>query len=151
MNKAERQLIILNIISKYDVSTQDELTDLLNKAGCNVTQATTSRDLQEMRITKAVSENGKYKYLAPTPRKKDTSDKMSAVFTQCVTSCDCANNIVVVKTISGAAQACAAALDSFDHDTMLGCIAGDDTIMAVVRSNEAARELVDKLSRYIER
>ncbi|MBE7045994.1 MAG: arginine repressor [Ruminococcaceae bacterium] len=151
MNKAERQLIILNIISKYDVSTQDELTELLNQAGCNVTQATTSRDLQEMRITKAVGENGKYKYLPPNPVKKDTSDKMNTVFTQCVTSCDYANNIVVVKTISGAAQACAAALDSFDHDAMLGCIAGDDTIMAVVRSVDAARELVDKLSRFIER
>ena len=151
MNKAERQLKILNIISKYDVSTQDELTELLNNAGCNVTQATTSRDLQEMRITKAVGENGKYKYLAPNPQKKDTSDKMNAVFSQCVISCDYANNIVVVKTISGAAQACAAALDSFDHDAMLGCIAGDDTIMAVARSVDAAKELVDKLSSFIER
>lgn len=151
MNKAERQRIIIDIITNNAVSTQEELTGYLIDAGCNVTQATTSRDLQEMRITKTVASNGKYRYTIPKPDNKDESGKMNTVFSQCAISCDYANNIVVVKTISGAAQACAAAIDSFEHGTMLGCIAGDDTIMAVLKNESSAKELSEKLSEYIER
>ena len=112
-------------------------------------QATTSRDLQELRITKLMLPDGTYKYAAAKLPEINISEKMNAVFSQCLVSVDYAMNIVVVKTFTGAAQAVAAAIDSFVWDEIVGSIAGDDTIMIVVRNEKSAKQLTVKLSRFI--
>jgi len=149
MTKADRHNKILELITNQTVSTQTELTNLLIKAGYDVTQATTSRDLQELRITKLMLSDGTYKYAVAKLPEISINEKMRTVFTQCLMSVDYANNIVVIKTFSGAAQAVAAALDSFVWDEIIGSIAGDDTIMVVVRNEKSAKQLAVKLSRYI--
>lgn len=149
MTKSERQAKILEIISENAVSTQDEIVRILNDSGYNVTQATTSRDLQELRITKLMLPDGTYKYAAAKLPEINISEKMNAVFSQCLVSVDYAMNIVVAKTFTGAAQAVAAAIDSFVWDEIVGSIAGDDTIMIVVRNEKSAKQLAVKLSRFI--
>ncbi|MBE7038429.1 MAG: arginine repressor [Ruminococcaceae bacterium] len=149
MTKSERQTKILDIIANNVISTQEELVKRLNEEGYNVTQATTSRDLQELRITKLMLSDGTYKYAVAKLPEISINEKMRTVFTQCLMSVDYANNIVVIKTFSGAAQAVAAALDSFVWDEIIGSIAGDDTIMVVVRNEKSAKQLAVKLSRYI--
>ncbi len=149
MTKSERQSKILEIISNNVVSTQEDLVKRLNKQGYNVTQATMSRDLQELRITKMMLNDGTYKYATAKIPEISINEKMRAVFSQCLMSVDYANNIVVVKTFAGAAQAVAAALDSFVWDEIMGSIAGDDTIMVVVRNEKSAKQLAIKLSRFI--
>ena len=146
MTKSERQAKILEIISENAVSTQDEIVRILNDSGYNVTQATTSRDLQDLRITKLMLPDGTYKYAAAKLPEINISEKMNAVFSQCLVSVDYAMNIVVVKTFTGAAQAVAAA---FVWDEIVGSIAGDDTIMIVVRNEKSAKQLTVKLSRFI--
>lgn len=149
MTKSERQSKILDIIANNVISTQEELVKRLNEEGYNVTQATTSRDLQELRITKTMLSDGTYKYAVAKLPEISINEKMRTVFTQCLMSVDYANNIVVIKTFAGAAQAVAAALDSFVWDEIMGSIAGDDTIMVVVRNEKSAKQLAVKLSRYI--
>jgi len=149
MTKSERQTKILDIIANNVISTQEELVKRLNEEGYNVTQATTSRDVQELRITKLMLSDGTYKYAVAKLPEISINEKMRTVFTQCLMSVDYANNIVVIKTFSGAAQAVAAALDSFVWDEIIGSIAGDDTIMVVVRNEKSAKQLAVKLSRYI--
>lgn len=149
MTKSERQSKILEIIADNVVSTQEDLVKKLNEEGYNVTQATTSRDLQELRITKMMLPDGTYKYAAAKLPEISINEKMRTVFSQCLMSTDYANNIVVIKTFAGAAQAVAAALDSFVWDEIIGSIAGDDTIMVVVRNEKSAKQLAVKLSRFI--
>ena len=149
MTKSERQLKIMELINTYNVSTQTELTNRLIEAGFDVTQATTSRDLQEMRIIKIMLPDGTYKYSTVGDSDININDKLQTVFEQCLVSVDHAMNIVVLKTMSGAAQAVGYALDSFTWEEIVGSIAGDDTIMIVVRNEKAARQLVSRLSKYI--
>lgn len=150
MIKSERHEKILELITNENISTQSELTSRLNECGYEVTQATTSRDLQEMRIMKVLLSDGTYKY-APS-KEKDISigDKLETLLGHCLTNVDYAVNIVVLKTMSGAAQAVGYALDSFVWDEIVGTICGDDTIMIVVRSEKCAKQLCLKLSKYIQ-
>ena len=148
MTKSERLLKILELISKYDISTQSELVEKLNSEGYQVTQATTSRDLNELRIVKVQNGSGTYKYAAPSELEIKINDKMHNMFSQCILSVEHAMNIVVIKTITGAAQAAAYALDSFTWDEIIGSIAGDDTVMVVVRNEKSARQLEAKLIKY---
>ncbi len=149
MTKAERQAKILEIISAKTVSTQEDLVRLLREAGVEVTQATTSRDLQELRITKLMLPDGTYQYAAARLPEINISEKMHTVFSQCLVSTDWAGNLVVIKTFVGAAQAVAAALDSFPWEEIVGSIAGDDTILVVVRNEKSAKQLAGKLARFI--
>lgn len=149
MTKNERQQKILELINKYNISTQTDLTKRLVDAGFDVTQATASRDLQEMRIMKVTLADGTYKYAAANDSDIKINDKLRSVFEQCLESVDYAMNIVVLKTISGAAQAVGYALDSFTWEEIVGSIAGDDTIMIVVRSEKCAKQLCAKLTKYM--
>ena len=149
MTKSDRQLKILEIIDKYTVSTQADLTKLLTDAGCDVTQATTSRDLQEMRIVKVMTPDGVYKYASAKDNDIKINDKLQNVFAQCLVGVDYAMNNVVLKTMSGAAQAVAYALDTFTWQEIVGSIAGGDTVMIVVRNEKSAKQLVAKLAKYI--
>lgn len=149
MTKSERQSKILEIIANNIISTQEDLVKKLTEEGFNVTQATMSRDLQELRVTKMMLNDGTYKYATAKIPEISINEKMRTVFSQCLMSVDYANNIVVVKTFTGAAQAVAATLDSFVWDEIVGSIAGDDTIMVVVRNEKSAKQLAVKLSRFI--
>lgn len=149
MTKNDRQRKIIELINEYDISTQTELTNKLIEAGFDVTQATTSRDLQEMRIMKVTLANGTYKYATAKDADIKINDKLQTVFEQCLVSVDYAINIVVLKTISGAAQAVGYALDSFTWEEIIGSIAGDDTVMIVVRNEKSAKQLVARLAKYI--
>jgi len=150
MTKADRHKKILELITNQIVSTQTELTNLLTEAGFDVTQATTSRDLQELRIMKKLLNDGTYKYTVSRETDGDISGKLRKVLEECLIDSDYAGNIVVLKTITGAAQAVAFALESTIHDEVVGSIAGDDTIMIVVRGEKNAKQLSIKLKKYVQ-
>lgn len=150
MTKTERQQKIIELIGTYNISTQTELTNKLVEMGYDVTQATISRDLQEMRIMKVTLPDGTYKYATSNDSDIRINDKLQNVFEQCLVSVDYANNLVVLKTISGAAQAVGYALDSFTWEEIVGSIAGDDTIMIVVRNEKSAKQLCAKLLKYLD-
>lgn len=150
MIKSDRHAKTLELISNENISTQSELTRRLNDCGFNVTQATVSRDLQEMRIIKVLLSDGTYKYAPSKDGDISIGDKLESILNHCLANVDYANNIVVLKTMSGAAQAVGYALDSFVWDEIVGTICGDDTIMIVVRNEKSAKQLCSKLAKYIQ-
>jgi len=150
MTKIDRHRKILELISERIVSTQTDLTNLLIDAGFDVTQATTSRDLQELRIIKVLLGDGTYKYTVSKENDAGINGKLRKILGECLINADYAVNIVVLKTITGAAQAVAFALESVINDDIVGSIAGDDTIMIVVRSERDAKQLCAKLKKYIQ-
>ena len=132
--KTKRQTKMLELIKKHDIETQEELSDYLQKEGYQVTQATVSRDIRELKLTKVAMSNGRQKYAALTEANEDLSEKYTRVFRDAFVSMDMAQNILVIKTVSGMAMAVAAAIDAMHLHEIVGCIAGDDTIMCAVRS-----------------
>ncbi len=149
MTKAERHEKILELIKEKNVSTQSGMTQLLTDLGFDVTQATVSRDLQELRIMKVLLPDGTYKYAPSKEKDISISDKLENILEHCLVGADYAQNIVVLKTMSGAAQAVGYALDSFVWEEILGTICGDDTVMVVVRNEKGAKQFCQKLSKYI--
>lgn len=149
--KKRRHRKILEIIDKYDVETQEELAGYLKAAGFEVTQATISRDIRELKLTKVPTGTGKQKYLALKQYDSHLGDKYIRVLRDGFVSMDKAQNILVVKTVSGMAMAVAAALDALRFSEIVGCIAGDDTIMVAVRTVEETQTLMDKIHVLIER
>jgi transcriptional regulator of arginine metabolism len=145
--KYNRHAKILEIIEKYVVETQEELADRLKEMGMEVTQATVSRDIKELRLIKVMTEDGKYRYAPISHTEGSLTNKLLTVFSESFLSCDYANNIVVVKTLPGMAQACGSAIDSLRWTDIVGTIAGDDTIMIVCRAEKFAEELMDKFNR----
>ena len=131
--KTKRQTKMLELIKKHDIETQEELSDYLQKEGYQVTQATVSRDIRELKLTKVAMSNGRQKYAALTEANEDLSEKYTRVFRDAFVSMDMAQNILVIKTVSGMAMAVATALDNIGWKEIVGCIAGDDTIMLVLR------------------
>ena len=145
--KSERHAKILEIIRKNEVETQEELSDRLE--GFQVTQATVSRDIRELKLTKVAMSNGKQKYAALTEPAEDLSQKYIRVLKDGFASMDMAQNILVVRTVSGMAMAVAAALDALNFHEIVGTIAGDDTIMCAVRSVEENIRLMDRLRKMV--
>ncbi|AUG57876.1 arginine repressor [Acetivibrio saccincola] len=145
--KYNRQAKILEIIENEVIETQDELADRLKEAGMDVTQATISRDIKELRLIKVLTPDGRYRYATISKEGNIHSDRLITIFSKSYVSSDYANNIVVVKTLPGMAQACAAAIDSLGWTEIVGTIAGDDTIMIVCRAEKIAEELVDRFTR----
>ncbi len=146
--KEGRQKKILNIISRYDVETQNQLIDYLKEAGVKSTQATISRDIKELRLIKELSPRGTYRYVSAPAEVTDHSLRLQAIFHESVTSCVRAQNIVVVKTLPGAASAAAAAIDRMNIKDLAGSIAGDDTAMFVMHDNETAEKLLQEIESY---
>ncbi|MBQ2276365.1 MAG: arginine repressor [Lachnospiraceae bacterium] len=140
--KAKRQQKIIELIEKHDIETQDELAERLEKAGFVATQATISRDIREMKLTKMATPNGKQKYVVFKKQDYDTTMKYKRVLMDAITSIEIAQNIVVIKTVSGMAMAVAAAIDNLEIKGIVGSIAGDDTIMCVIKTNEEAKTVV---------
>lgn len=137
--KHARQEKILQIINENTVETQEQLIEKLLEAGFNVTQATVSRDVRELKLTKLSCGFGVYKYVVANRDSHAHSAKFLNMLKEMVTGVDHAGNLVVVKTYPGMAQAAAAALDSMEYPEIIGSIAGDDTVMLVIRSAEATR------------
>ena len=148
--KSKRQTTLLKLIEKYDISTQLELTEFLNKEGFNATQATVSRDIKELRLIKTVGANGKSKYAVS---KSDTdagfSDRLLAIFRESVISYDNAQNIVVLKTMPGLASAAGSAIDAMNMSMVVGSLAGDDTVMIVMRDTNAAAAFCSEIKNLL--
>lgn len=144
--KQNRHEAILEIISKNTIETQEQLIEKLSDEGYNVTQATISRDIRELRLTKISCGFGVYKYVVSTQEPHAHSVKYLNILKETITSVEHAGNIVVVKTYAGMAQAAAAALDSMGWTEIVGSIAGDDTIMIVLRSAETSRSIAVELT-----
>lgn len=146
--KLERHSKIVELIGKYEIETQEELAEYLNQAGFAVTQATVSRDIRELKLTKVQSESGKQRYMV-LQNQSSFSDKYIRILRDGYMSMDMAQNILVIKTVSGMAMAVAAALDALHFSEIVGCIAGDDTIMCAVRSADDTILVMDKLKKLI--
>jgi transcriptional regulator of arginine metabolism len=143
--KKNRHEKIIEIVEKYDVETQDELIEYLRKTGYEVTQATVSRDIRELKLTKVMSEKGSYRYELPKTNESLGSFKFSHALAESITSVDYAMHTVVVKTFPGMAQAVAVGIDNLHLPVILGCVAGDDTIIMVVRDPQTALNLKSEL------
>lgn len=142
--KEKRQEAILELVKKYEIETQEELAEKLNKAGFAVTQATISRDIRELKLTK-IQQGTKQIYAALTENRYSNSNKYIDILKHSFVSVDMAQNILVIKTASGTAMAVAAALDSLHWDEIVGSIAGDDTVMCAIRTVEDTKKLVRRL------
>ena len=147
--KLSRQTKIVEIIRKYNVETQEELVEYLQSAGFIVTQATISRDIKELRLTKIPTEDGRFKYAFHQGDDTVKNEKFVRVFRDAFVSMEKAQNILVIKTVSGMAMAAAAALDSLEIEGMVGCIAGDDTIMCAIRTSEETNDVMKELEELI--
>lgn len=148
--KTKRQAKILELIRKNEIETQEELSAYLEKEGYQVTQATVSRDIRELMLTKVATRGGKQKYAALTEEKENLSEKYVRVFRDAFISMDMAQNILVIKTVAGMAMAVAAALDAMRLHEIVGCIAGDDTIMCAIRSVDDTIAVMGRLRRIVE-
>ena len=149
--KKTRHRKIVEIIEKHDVETQEDLANYLKEAGFVVTQATVSRDIRELKLSKIPSGSGRQKYVVLRQDDSHMGDKYIRVLRDGFSSMDMAQNILVVKTVSGMAMAVAAAIDALKFPEVVGSIAGDDTIMVAVRTVEDTQELMDKIHTMIER
>ncbi len=148
--KRQRHEVVVDLIKKYDIETQEELAAYLKAEGFEVTQATVSRDIRELKLSKIATGNGKQKYIILKNDDSYLGDKFIRVLKDGFVSMDNAQNILVIKTVQGMAMAVAAALDAMKFPEILGCIAGDDTIMAAVKTVEEAEALMDKISEILE-
>ncbi len=142
----KRHEAILDLITKNNIETQQELTIALSSIGFDVTQATVSRDIKELRLLKKLNDSGRYVYAPHTSKNSEgVTDKMSIILSKSIISVDYALNTVVIKTLAGMAQGAASVLDALQFSECLGTIAGDDTIFVTVRSENAAQKLCKKL------
>ena len=144
--KRRRHEAILNLIEKYNVTTQEELLYLLKENGFDVTQATVSRDIKELRLIKAMDAENNYRYVTMTSGGESLSPKFINIFASAVISIDSAVNDVVIHCYSGMANAACAALDSMNWSDVVGSLAGDDTIFVITRSEQAASHLAAQLN-----
>lgn len=140
--KNARQTAILSLIEQYDIETQEELASRLKDMGIAVTQATVSRDIKELRLLKVLSSQGGYKYATADKAEHGLSDRLVRMFKDSVLNISFANNIIVIKTLSGSANAAAEAIDSMRLPEILGTMAGDNTILVVAQNEEEAEKAV---------
>lgn len=148
--KVARHEKIIELIHKYDIDTQEELAARLNEAGFKVTQATVSRDIRALKMTKVAGKDGKSHYAILQDNPHVLGDKYTRVLKDALVSMDVGQNLVVIKTVPGMAMGVAAALDALKWPEILGCIAGDDTIMCAAKSSEQALNVAKKLRRILE-
>ena len=147
--KVSRHAKIVELISQNDIETQEELAELLKKEGFQVTQATVSRDIRDLKLTKVQTDGGRQKYVVLLPEENIISEKYRRVLQDGFASMDMAQNILVIKTVSGMAMAVAAAIDNMKWPEVVGCIAGDDTIFCAVRTSDETLEVMEKLRKMM--
>lgn len=148
--KSKRHAKILEIIAKNNIETQEELSDCLEREGFHVTQATVSRDIRELKLMKVATKGGRQKYIPFNENGTDMREKYFRIFRDGFVSMDMAQNILVVKTVSGMAMAVAAAVDAMKLKEIVGSIAGDDTIMMAVRTVEDTEIVMEKIRSVLE-
>lgn len=144
--KSQRHARILELVSKYEIETQEEMMSRLQSEGFKVTQATVSRDLKELKLTKTLTARGTYRYSVSNSRRHGGSGKLNNAMVDSITQVDYSLNTVVIKTYPGLAQAVASAVDALNMHSILGSVAGDDTIIVVTRSENDAREINEKIT-----
>lgn len=147
--KRLRQEKLLELISKYEIDTQDELIERLRESGFEVTQATVSRDIRELNISKMTTGKGTYRYVLPKHTVPTSNLKFNSALIDALIGIDYACNIVVLKTHAGLANALAVGIDAMHLDSILGCVAGDDTILVVSRSEDDAHYIADRIREMI--
>jgi len=144
--KNNRQSKILEIIERENIDTQEQLQQCLQEMGITCTQATISRDIKQLHLIKEPVGHGKYRYAVSVQRNKlNVADKLRTIFRESIVSVENAQNLVVIKTMSGLANAAAAALDGMNLPYVVGSLAGDDTALLVMRDNESAKNFCDEI------
>ena len=149
--KSARQIAILEIIADQAIETQEELADALRNHGFQVTQATVSRDIKELRLVKALSADGAYRYVASDKNESGLNERLVRMFSETVISISYAYNQIIIKTLSASASIAAETIDSLQWPEILGTIAGENTILMIVRSVEEVKSVVDRLNTMIRR
>ena len=147
--KTVRQMAIVDIIAKQDVDTQEELAEALRARGIQVTQATVSRDIKELRLLKVLTPSGSYKYATADKAENGLSERFIRMLAESLLSVAASNNLIVVKTLSGSANVAAEALDSLHWPEILGTLAGDNTILLIIRSEAEAPDVVRRIQEMI--
>lgn len=147
--KTRRHAKILELINAYTIDTQEELLRRLREDGFDVTQATVSRDIKELRLIKTLSPDGKYKYSVGRDNTRDYSSKFYSLLSDSAVQINCAGNMVIIKCLTGMAQAVCAAMDSMHWPNIVGTLAGDDTIFIVVKNEEQAQQMVSELKKMV--
>lgn len=147
--KRKRHEVVVDLINKYDIETQEELASYLKDEGFEVTQATVSRDIRELKLSKIATGSGKQKYIILQNDDSHLGDKYIRVLRDGFVSMTMAQNILVIKTVQGMAMAVAAAIDAMKFPEVVGCIAGDDTIMIAMKSTEETESLMDKIEEIL--
>jgi transcriptional regulator of arginine metabolism len=147
--KTRRHAKILELINEYAIDTQEELLRRLREDGLDVTQATVSRDIKELRLVKTLSNDGKYKYSSGKDNAKDYSSKFYSLLADSAVSINFAGNLVVIKCLTGMAQAVCASMDSMHWDGIVGTLAGDDTIFVAAKNEAYAEQLVAELKKMV--
>jgi transcriptional regulator of arginine metabolism len=144
MMKAQRHIKIREIIANKDIETQEELVEELKKAGYNVTQATVSRDIKELHLVKVPTNDGRYKYSLPADHRFNPLQKLKRMLTESFVGIEKSENLIVMKTLPGNANAVGALIDNLDWPEIIGTIAGDDTILISCRDREKVPEIVNR-------
>lgn len=147
--KINRHAKVFELINKYNIETQEELADLLNREGYKVTQATVSRDIRDLKLTKVQIEGGRQKYVALKTTQSELAKKYVRILKDGFVSMDTAMNILVIKTVSGMAMAVAASIDEINWPEVVGTIAGDDTVMCAIRTVEDTAVIMDKIRKIV--
>lgn len=147
--KGKRHAKVVELVNKHNIETQEELAERLNEEGFQVTQATVSRDIRDLKLTKVPTESGRQKYAILKTPENTINEKYMRVLKDGYVSMDMAQNILVIKTVSGMAMAVAAAIDAMNWNEVVGCIAGDDTIMCAIRSAEDTVEVMMKIRKIV--
>lgn len=147
--KKKRHEKIIDLITQYEVETQEELVDRLRADGYEVTQATVSRDIRELKLSKIPNGRGRQKYVSFHEEETHLGDKYARVLKEGYVSMELAQNLLVLKTVSGMAMAVAAAVDAMKIEEIVGCIAGDNTVMMAMRSVQDARIVMEKIGRMV--
>ena len=149
--KSARQIAILEIIAERAIETQEELADTLRKRGFQVTQATVSRDIKELRLVKVLSANGAYRYATSDKNENSMNERLIRMFSETVVSISSAYNQIILKTLSASASIAAETIDSLQWPEILGTIAGENTILMIVRSIEEVQTVIDRLNAMMRR
>ncbi|WP_243386383.1 transcriptional regulator AhrC/ArgR [Bacillus kexueae] len=144
MNKGQRHIKIRELITNFEVETQDELVDMLKNAGFNVTQATVSRDIKELHLVKVPMPDGRYKYSLPADQRFNPLQKLKRALMDAFVKIDAAGHLLVMKTMPGNANAIGALIDNLDWEEILGTICGDDTILIICRTAEDTEVLTNR-------
>ena len=143
--KNSRQQKILELIEQYDIDTQETLIERLREVGVNATQTTISRDIKELKLVKGTTGKGTYKYILPEVKRENNIPVLNAALTEAVVKIEAARNIVVIKTFPGMANALAVCVDTLEHSNIVGSVAGDDTILLVLKDDDMATFIENKL------